>query len=110
MLKSISRVFIICLSLFSSICFAQVSSIQNIQARKIQSLNGKWNYIVDPYENGFYDYRHEPFDQTKTGTGGFFDDKEQVNKSELIEYNFDGSPQMNVPGDWNSQSEKLIGC
>jgi len=107
MLKSISRVFIICLSLFSSICFAQVSSIQNIQARKIQSLNGKWNYIVDPYENGFYDYRHEPFDQTKTGTGGFFDDKEQVNKSELIEYNFDGSPQMNVPGDWNSQSEKL---
>ena len=107
MLKSISRVFIICLSLFSSICFAQVSSIQNIQARKIQSLNGKWNYIVDPYENGFYDYRHEPFDQSKTGTGGFFDDKEQVNKSELIEYNFDGSPQMNVPGDWNSQSEKL---
>ncbi|GAA3949941.1 glycoside hydrolase family 2 protein [Pedobacter ginsengiterrae] len=107
MLKSISRVFVICLSLFSSICFAQVSSIQNIQARKIQSLNGKWNYIVDPYENGFYDYRHEPFDQSKTGTGGFFDDKEQVNKSELIEYNFDGSPQMNVPGDWNSQSEKL---
>jgi len=107
MLKLKVGVFIIFLTLVSSICFAQVSSIQNIQARKIQSLNGKWNYIIDPYENGYYDYRHQPFDQSKTGTGGFFDDREQKDKSELIEYNFDGSPQMNVPGDWNSQSEKL---
>lgn len=107
MLKLKVGVFIIYLTLFSSICFAQVSSIQNIQARKIQSLNGKWNYIIDPYENGYYDYRHQPFDQSKSGTGGFFDDREQKDKSELIEYNFYGSPQMNVPGDWNSQSEKL---
>ncbi|RYG08761.1 MAG: beta-glucuronidase, partial [Chitinophagaceae bacterium] len=107
MLKLKVRVFIIFFTLFSSVCFAQVSSIQNIQARKITSLNGKWNYIVDPYENGYYDYRHDPYDQSKTATGGFFDDKEQKDKSELIEYNFDGSPQMNVPGDWNSQSEKL---
>ncbi|RNL52562.1 glycoside hydrolase family 2 protein [Pedobacter jejuensis] len=107
MFKLKLSVLLVCLSIFSSICFAQVSSIQNIQARKIQSLNGKWNYIIDPYENGYYDYRHQPYDQSKTATGGFFDDKEQKDKSELIEYNFDGSPQMNVPGDWNSQSEKL---
>ncbi|MFC4210509.1 glycoside hydrolase family 2 protein [Pedobacter lithocola] len=107
MLKLKVSLSLVCFSIFSSICFAQVSSIQNIQARKIQSLNGKWNYIIDPYENGYYDYRHQPYDQSKTGTGGFFDDKEQKDKSELIEYNFDGSPQMNVPGDWNSQSEKL---
>ena len=107
MLKSTFRVFLICLSLLSSGVYAQVSSIQNIQARKILSLNGKWNYIVDPYENGYYDYRHEPFDQSKTGTGGYFDDREPKDKTELIEYDFDHSPQMNVPGDWNSQAEKL---
>ncbi|WP_202947156.1 hypothetical protein [Pedobacter agri] len=107
MLKSTYRIILICLSLFTSMGYAQVSTIQNIQGRNIQSLNGKWNYIIDPYENGYYDYRHQPFDQTKTGTGGFFDDREQKDKSELIEYSFNGSPQMNVPGDWNSQAEKL---
>jgi beta-glucuronidase len=107
MLKTTYSVFLICFSLLSSISYGQVTAIQNIQGRKIQSLNGKWNYIVDPYENGYYDYRHEPFDQSKTGTGGYFDDKVQKDKSELIEYDFDHSPQMNVPGDWNSQSEKL---
>jgi len=107
MLKSTFKVLFVCLSLLTSISYAQVSSIQNIQGRKIQSLNGKWNYIIDPYENGYYDYRHEPFDKSKSGTGGYFDDKVQKDKSELIEYNFDYSPQMNVPGDWNSQSEKL---
>ncbi|MBT2561585.1 beta-glucuronidase [Pedobacter sp. ISL-68] len=107
MLKTTYSVFLICFSLLSSISYGQVTAIQNIQGRKIQSLNGKWNYIVDPYENGYYDYRHDPFDQSKTGTGGYFDDKIQKDKSELIEYDFDHSPQMNVPGDWNSQSEKL---
>jgi len=82
-------------------------TIQNIQSRKIQSLNGQWNYIADPYENGYYDYRHQPFDQSKSGTGGYYDDKQQTDKSELLEYNFDLYPTMNVPGDWNSQSERL---
>ena len=82
-------------------------TIQNIQSRKILSLNGQWNYVADPYENGYYDYRHLPFDQNKSGTGGFFDDKQQTDKSELLEYDFDHYPTMNIPGDWNSQSEKL---
>ncbi|MCX2574436.1 glycoside hydrolase family 2 protein [Pedobacter sandarakinus] len=108
MLKSTYCVLIIFLSFFSTAAVAQVNAIQNIQARKIQSLNGKWNYIIDPYENGYYDYRHVPFDQSKSGSGGFFDDRVQKDKSELIEYDFDHSPTMNVPGDWNSQSEKLL--
>lgn len=99
-------------ALFIAILFCSSQSnaqnlIQNIQARKLQSLNGKWNYIVDPYENGFYDYRHEPFDQSASGTGGFYDDRLPKDKSELLEYDFDHSPAMNIPGDWNSQAEKL---
>lgn len=86
---------------------ANAQLVQNIFGRKHLSLNGRWNYIIDPYEMGYYDYRHEPFDQSKSGKGGFYDDRKQVNKSELIEYNFDLSPTLKVPGDWNSQVEKL---
>jgi len=86
---------------------AQTSMLQNIYGRSNTSLNGRWNYIIDPYEMGYYDYRHMPFDQSASGKGGFFDDKKQKDKGELIEYNFDLSPNMKVPGDWNSQAEKL---
>jgi beta-glucuronidase len=86
---------------------ADAQLVQNIFGRKHLSLNGRWNYIIDPYEMGYYDYRHEPFDQSKSGKGGFYDDRAQVNKSELIEYNFDLSPTVKIPGDWNSQVEKL---
>ena len=107
MLKLKFNLFLLCFSLSYTLSYAQVGPIQNIQSRKITSLNGKWNYIIDPYQNGYYDYRHNPYDQSKSGSGGFYDDKVQKDKTELIEYNFDLSPQMNVPGDWNSQVEKL---
>ncbi len=90
----------------SGICQSQI--IQNIYGRTYTSLNGRWNYIIDPYEMGYYDYRHTPFDQSLSGKGGFYDDRKQTNKGELIEYNFDLSPNMKIPGDWNSQAEKLL--
>ena len=31
--------------------------IQNLGARKIFSLDGQWARIIDPYENGYYNYR-----------------------------------------------------
>jgi beta-glucuronidase len=86
---------------------AQGPAVQNIQGRKILSLNGRWNYTVDTYENGYYDYRHKPFDESATGKGGFYDDKKSTDKTDLIEYNFDLSPTLRVPADWNSQSDKL---
>lgn len=99
--------YLLLLSLSFSFLAADAQLVQNIFGRKHLSLNGRWNYIIDPYEMGYYDYRHEPFDQSKTGKGGFYDDREQINKSELIEYNFDLSPTLKVPGDWNSQIDKL---
>ncbi len=101
-------IFFICLnfSLFSTPVFAQ-TTIQNIYGRNILSLNGRWNYIIDPYETGFYDYRRQPFDQSASGKGGYYDDRKQTGKGELLEYDFDLSPTMKIPGDWNSQAEKL---
>ncbi|WP_137173077.1 glycoside hydrolase family 2 protein [Massilia sp. HP4] len=81
--------------------------LQNIYNRQHLSLNGRWNYIIDPYEMGYYDYRHEPFDASPTGKGGFYEDLQARNKDHVVEYNFELSPTLKVPGDWNSQVEKL---
>lgn len=83
--------------------------IQNVMGRNTVSLNGKWNYIIDPYETGYYDYRYMPFDEMRNpGNGAFFLDKKSTDKTELIEYSFDASPTLWVPGDWNSQDDKLL--
>src|SRR5210317_1953741 len=70
--------------------------------RKSISLDGKWKYIVDPMENGYYNYRY------KVNPNGFFKDQKPANKSDLVEYSFDDSKQLNVPGDWNTQEEDLF--
>ena len=80
----------------------------NASGRQPFSLNGKWNYIIDPYENGYYDYRYEPFDRNPNPTGGYFLDRKPADKTELIEYDFDKSPTLTVPKDWNSQHDQLL--
>jgi beta-glucuronidase len=84
------------------------SAIVNINNRNAFSLNGRWNCIVDPYETGYYEYRYVPYDQKPNPTGGFFLDRKQKDKSELIEYSFDASPTLSVPADWNSQDDELL--
>ncbi|WP_296942985.1 glycoside hydrolase family 2 protein [uncultured Massilia sp.] len=81
--------------------------LQNAYGRQHLSLNGRWNYIIDPYEMGYYDYRRQPFDASPSGKGGFYEDLKPKNKGEWVEYDFDLAPTLNVPGDWNSQAEKL---
>ncbi len=81
--------------------------IADVFARQTTSLDGKWNVIVDPYDTGYFDYRRQPYDANGKITGGYALDK-QAKDGELIEYNFDTSPTLNVPGDWNSQDEKLF--
>ena len=85
------------------------SLIQNVQGRNATTSNGKWNYIIDPYETGYYDYRYKPYDESPNPpNGAFYLDKKQKDKTELIEYSFDKSPSLWVPGDWNSQDNKLL--
>jgi beta-glucuronidase len=80
-----------------SISFGQAgpsSAIANVGARTTISLDGVWNTIVDPYE---------------TGVGSrFFENSKPKTKSDLVEYDFDRSPKLKVPGDWNSQRESLL--
>jgi beta-glucuronidase len=98
------------LVLLLAICaMGQTSLIQNIPGRQTVSLNGVWNYIVDPYENGYYNYRYQPFDQGSdpANSGGYFANQKPVNPWDRVEYDFDLSERIKVPGDWNSQKEKL---
>lgn len=77
--------------------------------RNTTTLNGTWNYIVDPYETGYYNYRYQPYDQLpEKNNSAFYNNYVAKDKQELVEYNFDKSPTLTVPGDWNSQQEKLF--
>ena len=82
--------------------------IADVFARQVTSLNGQWRVIVDPYDTGYIDYRRQPYDAAARISGGFALDHQAKDKTELVEYNFDTSPTLNVPGDWNSQDEKLF--
>ena len=74
----------------------------NVLARNPISLNGSWHYIVDVQEEGYYDYRMNP---TRSG---FFRNAKPRRPEDLIEYDFDKAPTMQVPGDWNTQDPRLF--
>jgi len=88
---------------------AQENLLINVYNRHSQSLNGKWNYIVDPYENGYYNYRYEPYENlAEPDKGAYFTNSKPIDKSDLVEYDFDKSDTISVPGDWNTQKENLF--
>jgi len=96
------------LLLFPLFGFSQ-ELITNVQNRETTSLNGEWNYIVDSYETGYYSFHQDAFDQQKDfQKSAFFNNYHAQNKQELVEYDFDKSPTMTIPGDWNSQKENLF--
>lgn len=67
--------------------------ITNIYDRDIRLLNGKWNAIIDLYDQGQRMKIYE--NQQPKGNADFF------------EYASEGGLRLNVPGDWNSQLPEL---
>jgi beta-glucuronidase len=80
----------------------QTPLIANVGARAGAALDGDWRAIVDPYETGYYNYRYEP------SAEGYFRNEKPQRPSDRIEYDFDRSESLAVPGDWNSQRENLF--
>jgi beta-glucuronidase len=95
-------IFILLLTVFTAVQAQQIGLIANPDGRKTVSLDGQWKIIIDPYESGYYDYRYQP------SANGYFKDAKPQTKSDLVEYDFDTSTSLNVPGDWNSQSDRLL--
>ncbi len=67
--------------------------ITNVYGRNCESLNGKWEAIIDQYDQG--------------RKNKIFLNKKPENKVDFYEYSFDGGLRLNVPSDWNSQMLEL---
>src|ERR1700730_17949033 len=80
---------------------AQADLITDIPFRKTTSLNGKWQYIVDPYETGFYDYRFK--EKRENDREAYWNSDVPDNKTDRKEHGYSHKYTLNVPGDWNSQ-------
>lgn len=81
-----------------------VSLIQNVPGRDTTSLDGTWGVVVDPFETGYYSHRYSvlPFEDS------FFADQKPASPSDRVEYDYDGGVTLEVPGDWNTQDDRLF--
>lgn len=74
-----------------------VSSAQdlltNVYGRDFQSLNGKWDAIIDLYNQG--------------RKNKIYENKKPQGKTDFYEYSFEHGLRLNVPSDWNSQLPEL---
>lgn len=76
--------------------------LTNVLCRSRRSLDGRWRAIVDPYDWGYVDVL------TRRNRRGFFRDEKPRHPLDRVEYDFDSSPELNVPGDWNTQDPSLL--
>jgi beta-glucuronidase len=77
--------------------------VQNAHARDHVVLDGTWSAIVDPFDVGSRNIFDEPIPDR-----GFNQDARPQHRSDLIEYSFDDDGTLRVPGDWNSQRDRLF--
>lgn len=86
--------------------FSQQPLITAIHSRKTQSLNGKWQYIVDPYETGYRNYRWD--ERNENDKEAYWNTDQPENKTDRKEHGYIDNYSLNVPGDWNSQDAKFL--
>ena len=91
-LKTITIVsaILLCLNL-TNISAQQLMT--NVYGRSYQSLNGKWDAIIDLYDQG--------------RKNKIYLNKKPEGKTDFYEYSFDHGLRLNVPSDWNSQMLEL---
>ncbi len=93
----LKRSLLLFLYLVASFSFVEAQNIfiSNVQHRTTTSLNGKWQYVIDPYET--------------EGMGGMPVYKNYIPKdnSDRVEYSFTDGRTLWVPGSWNIQHPEL---
>lgn len=79
--------------------------LTNLRARRaagqVTSLDGTWRAIPDPYNTGYVNILGE------RNTQGYFRDFKPRHSGDRVEYDFDTSMELEVPGDWNTQHPEL---
>ncbi|WP_293885431.1 MULTISPECIES: glycoside hydrolase family 2 protein [unclassified Sphingobacterium] len=91
-LINLSLVLSLFFNLFAFHLVAQQNMI-NVYGRRAQLLNGKWDAIVDLYDQG--------------RKNKIYLNKKPENKTDFYEYAFENGIRLNVPSDWNSQMPEL---
>ncbi len=91
--RMIFTVFALLTALFSAQAADGPAFMSNVYGRQYELLNGKWNAIVDLYDQGT---RMEIYKNRTPQT-----------REQFYEYSFEGGLRLNVPGDWNSQIPEL---
>lgn len=86
--------------------FAACFALAAFADRSATSLAGDWHYIVDPQNIGSLGYHDDP--DSRRDNMWFGRNVHAKHRSDLVEYNFDTSPTMKVPGDWNTQVKELF--
>ncbi len=76
--------------------------LSNVPLRSTRSLDGSWRAILDPYDTGYVNILGQRNRQ------GFFRDFKPRSPADRVEYDFDRSLQLRVPGDWNTQDPTLL--
>lgn len=76
--------------------------LSNVLLRDRQSLDGSWRAIIDPYDSGYINILGE------ADRRGWFRDFTPRSPSDRVEYDFDASHEIEVPGDWNTQDAALL--
>ncbi len=87
-------ILLLLLTAYAHAAPAPSTLITDVAGRTTVNLDGAWHAIIDPFENG--------------KSGRFFRDEKPHGKGDHVEYSFDASPVLNVPGDWNTQREALM--
>lgn len=87
---TIISIILLCLSLVN---ISAQELITNVYGRKYQSLNGKWDAIIDLYDQG--------------RKNKIYLNNKPEGKTDFYEYSFDHGLRLNVPSDWNSQMPEL---
>src|SRR6267154_4269987 len=99
------RTLLFCICLLGQAGIGQTAPLlTNVDGRHTSSLSGQWHTIVDPYDTGSLDYHNQPL----TNKNAFYKNYKPESKADLVEYDFDTSAQLQVPGDWNTQRDSLL--
>jgi beta-glucuronidase len=106
-MKPIHYIFIFLMTVLSvNKLSAQNNLITNVPSRKALSLNGTWQYIVDPYETGFYDYRFKELKEDNPDA--YWNSDIPKTKTDKKEHGYINKYLLSVPGDWNHQKPEFL--
>jgi beta-glucuronidase len=109
-MKNIKAVLLSSILVLSCAALAQTPSARSsaptllvdVDHRQNVSLNGEWHFMADPYETGMYDFHNN------LRPDGYFRNETVERPGGPLEYSFEKSPTLRIPGDWNTQRESLF--